>query len=138
MANNLNKPGQLLFANWDINLDKVPIEQLDHYIAVENYLTDNDEPPPDAAPIEQVRGYLEAFYHLCEVEDWEKASAILSLRLNTSTNEKLHDQLDTWGYYHELVNLYSKILGKLSSSWDAIFFTVWVRFTTFWETIPKR
>lgn len=138
MANNLNKPGQLLFANWDINLDRVPIEQLDHYIAVENYLTDNDEPPPDAAPIEQVRGYLQAFYHLCEVEDWEKASAILSIRLDTPTHEELHNQLGTWGYYRELVNLYNRILGKLNPIWDTIFFMVWARFPIFWETIPMR
>jgi hypothetical protein len=28
--------------------DEVPIEQLDHYIAVENYLKDDEELPPEA------------------------------------------------------------------------------------------
>ncbi|MBD1904700.1 hypothetical protein NDI37_02650 [Funiculus sociatus GB2-A5] len=107
------------------------------YRAVINWLT-KYKPLPDAPNLEKVRGYMEAFHHLCEVEDWERASILLSIRLNTPSNEELHTQLGTWGFYHEQVNLYSRILGKLSPSRDAIFFMSWARFTMFWETMPKR
>lgn len=138
MASNLKEPGQLLFSSWSINLDEVPLEQLDYYIAVENYLTDDYEPPADATNLDKVRGYLAAFHHLCYVEDWKKASEVITIRLDTPTNEELHNQLATWGYYRELVDLYSTIVGKLSPSWDAIFFMVWARFTMFWESMPRR
>jgi tetratricopeptide (TPR) repeat protein len=89
--------------------------------AVKNWLT-KYKPKPDARNLEKVRGYLEAFHHLCEVEDWKEAHKILFIRLNTPTNEKLHNQLNTWGYYHEQANLYSRLLDKLSSGYEALFF----------------
>lgn len=103
MTADLQTPGQLLFTKLGINLDEVPIEQLSDYTAVEYYLTVEDEPSPDAANIEKVRRYLEAFHHLSEVEAWEEASKILSIYLDTPTNEQLHEQLGTWGYYHERI-----------------------------------
>jgi hypothetical protein len=107
------------------------------YRAVINWLTKYN-PQPDASNLDKVKGCLEAFYHLCEVEDWERANKILSLRLDTPTHEELHNQLDTWGYYRELFNLYNRILGKLNPNWDTIFFMVWARFPMFWETILRR
>ena len=83
-----------------------------HYRAVRNWLT-KYTPPSEASHLEQVRGYLEAFHHLCEVEDWNRASAILSIPLNTCTKQLLHEQLGTWGYYREQIRLYSKLLGNL-------------------------
>jgi len=119
MGNNFKEPGQLLWAEWGLNLDEVPFEQLDHYIAVENYLMDDDDPPLDATNLENMQGYLEAFHHLCEMENWEKASEIVFLRLNTSTNEELHQQLETWGYYGERLKLYSQLIGKLKPKANA-------------------
>ncbi|WP_148663123.1 tetratricopeptide repeat protein, partial [Scytonema hofmannii] len=121
MANNFKEAGILLFASWNINLEEVPIEQLDHYIAVENFLTEKDEPLQDAPPIKQVRGYLEAFHHLCEVEDWERGSKVLFTRLDTPSKEELHCQLQTWGYDSELIGLYNKMLGKLSLNQEVVF-----------------
>ncbi|NES24026.1 MAG: tetratricopeptide repeat protein [Symploca sp. SIO3E6] len=82
-----------------------------HYIAVINWLTRYDEPQDDSN-LEKVRCYLEAFHHLCSVDDWEKASKILLTRLSTPTNEVLVNQINTWGYYQELINICQKFLDK--------------------------
>jgi tetratricopeptide (TPR) repeat protein len=120
MANNFKEARQGLFASWLINLDEIPLEQLDHYIAVENYLTDNDELPPNAVNIEKVQGYLEAFHQLSEVEDWTRAKEVLFTRFNTPTTEELRSQLFVWGYYQELAKLCNSLLGKLKGKLDAI------------------
>jgi len=93
--------------------------QLAHEEAVEYWLTEY-QPQPDAPNLEKVRGYLEAFHHCCEVEDWEKASEILCIGIDTPTNEGLHAQLGTWGYYSQQIEVYSRLLGKLNDSCDII------------------
>ncbi|NJO40225.1 MAG: hypothetical protein HC865_06020 [Cyanobacteria bacterium RU_5_0] len=52
------------------------------YRAIANWLTDYT-PKSDATNLEKVKGLLEAFYHLCNVKDWEKAktTAILSMEI---------------------------------------------------------
>jgi tetratricopeptide (TPR) repeat protein len=119
-VNSFKEPGRALFANWSVNLDEIPLEQLDHYIAVENYLMDDEEPPLDVSNLEKVRDYLKSFHHLCEVEDWQRARAVICCQLDTPTQEKLHHQLGTWGYYQERIDLYSRLLYKLNPYWDSI------------------
>jgi len=114
MVNSFQEVGQSLFNNWNINLDEILFEQLDHYIAVKNYLMDEDEPSPDAENIEKVKGLLEAFYHLCEVGDWVNAENIFKIRLEITQKQELHSQLFTWGYYDENIYLCKRILNKLS------------------------
>jgi len=114
--------GLLLFAKLGIDLDEVPIEQIPEYTAVQYYLTVEDDPPPDATNLDKVRRYLEAFYHLCEVEDWERASKIIEMHLDTPHNTELHNPLITWGYYREVIDLYSRLLGNLDRASDAVCF----------------
>jgi hypothetical protein len=64
MANSFQEAGQSLFNGWNINLDEIPFKKLDHYIAVKNYLMDEEEPSPNAENIEKIRSLLEAFYLL--------------------------------------------------------------------------
>lgn len=90
-----------------------------HYRAAINWLT-KYKSQPAVSNLEKVRGYLEAFHHLCEVEDWEKAGEILSITLNISTNEEFHLQLGNWGYYQQQIELYRRILGKLDVAWDCL------------------
>ncbi len=52
------------------------------YRAVINWLT-KYQPNTDASNLEKVKGLLEAFYHLCDIVDWEKAKTILISSLNT-------------------------------------------------------
>ncbi len=89
------------------------------------------EPEPEATNLEQVRGYLEAFHHLCELSFWQEAAELLFMTpklkvvdLETSssptTEEELHKQLITWGYYREVVELYERLLSKLNTDLDCI------------------
>jgi len=67
--------------------------------------------PDSASPmLETVRGYLEAFDHYCEVQDWKAADQIAWTRLNTPTRDHLCFQLGTWGYFQEQATLHSKQL----------------------------
>jgi tetratricopeptide (TPR) repeat protein len=68
------------------------------------------EPASNASNLEQVRGYLEAFDHYCEVKDWEAAQAIAWTSLDTPTQKYLCLQLWTWGYYREQIPLFRKLL----------------------------
>lgn len=108
--NNITPTGESVLADIDIDSAAIkfikPSWKRTHYRAVVNWLT-KYKPKPDASNLEKVRGLVEAFHHLCEVEDWEKAEKILFTRLDTPTNEELHNQLNTWGYYREQIELYS-------------------------------
>jgi tetratricopeptide (TPR) repeat protein len=66
---------------------------------------------PAASNLETVRGYLEAFEHYCEIEDWDASSTIYSSEL-VSTNQPLHAQLLIWGYYKELMAISQRLVDK--------------------------
>ena len=117
----MKTPSQLLFEELAIDLDKVSFEQLTNYVAVEYFLTVEDEPPSDATNLEKVNRYLESFYHLCEVEDWERASQITFFQLNPSNpNQEIHNYLFDRGYPQEVVDICQPLLGKLSQEKEAI------------------
>ena len=112
-----------LFTQLDINVDKVPIEQLLHYTAVEYFLSVEDEPSFDAANLKKVNRYLESFYHLCEAQNWDKARKLLFLQfIDTTTQEFLPVQLCTWGYYQEAAKLYKRLLYKLEPEFDILLY----------------
>ncbi|MBD2337442.1 tetratricopeptide repeat protein [Calothrix sp. FACHB-156] len=81
------------------------------YRAVINWLTKYN-PNINASNLEKSKGLLEAFFHLCAVEDVESAWNIIHCRLNTPTQEYLLEQLRTWGYYQQLEDLCSHLLDK--------------------------
>jgi tetratricopeptide (TPR) repeat protein len=91
--------------------------QRTQYRAIINWIT-KYKPVPNASNLDKVRGYLEACHHLFELENWEAASKILEVRLNTPTRDQFHNQLNTWGYYREQLELFVKLLGKLSPDWE--------------------
>ena len=78
------------------------------------------QPESEASNLEQVRGYLESFHHLCEISAWQEASAILFTPTKPKKPKKLHEQLRSWGYDSEKIELYSRILGKLNSDLDCL------------------
>ncbi len=115
---NLNSPGELS-ETIALALEKLyPLSQqvshwqLAHYAAAESWLVDY-RPRVDATGLEQVRGYLEAFHHCCEVEAWEVAWQILQIPV-APQQQLLHEQLSLWGYYQISIDLYSRLLNKLS------------------------
>lgn len=91
---------------------KMPPWQRSHYRAIINWLT-KYKSQPDAPNIKKIWGYLQAFYHLCEIEAWKEASQIISVPLNNSTKIFV-EQLIIWGYGREVVSLCNKLLNKLS------------------------
>ena len=115
-------PSQFLLNQIGINQDMLKRGQLSRwqrvqYRAVINWLTKHS-PSPSASNLEKVNGYLQACHHLFEVENWEAAGKILAVRLNSPTRDQLHNQLNTWGYYREYLDLFTTLLGKLDSEWE--------------------
>ncbi|NET00803.1 MAG: tetratricopeptide repeat protein [Sphaerospermopsis sp. SIO1G1] len=108
---------QALYESLEIDWETVSLNKLDHYNAIEYFLTLEDEPPENANNLQKVNRYLQVFYHLCEVGEWEKAGQIL---LFSPLSLPLHEQLRIWGYYREQIELYQKILGKVNSEQDII------------------
>jgi tetratricopeptide (TPR) repeat protein len=111
--------GQRLFTALEIDLNVIPIEQLDEYLQIEYFLLSEDEPPADANRLEKVERYLQVFTSLTEVSAWEKAGQVLSFCLENN-EKKLHEQLRIWGYHRDLIELYQKLLNKVSSEQDLI------------------
>ena len=66
------------------------------------------QPAPEVPNLEKVRGYLEAFSHYCEVEDWAIASKLPYQRL--AMGNDLFWQLQIWAYYQELIPVYIKLI----------------------------
>ena len=118
---NIAPSGTLILTELGIELGSLksikPRWKRQQYRAIINWLTQY-KPSADASNLETVKGLLEAFYHLCTIEDWEKARKIFVSRLNTPTNEELYSQLGTWGYYQEQIRLCNLLLGKLDSNLD--------------------
>jgi tetratricopeptide (TPR) repeat protein len=109
-------PGSIVLENIGIQpsnlLQQVPPQQLDHYIAVINYLTDY-QPNINASYRQKLEGYLQALYHLCDAQAWKPASDILSMNLTPPSQQQFHQQLGIWGCYSELIKLYKNLLGNL-------------------------
>ena len=70
--------------------------------------------------LSQVKGYIEAFYHLCAIAEWERALTLISVRMNTPSRDILHYQLKLWGYAQERTDLYAALVGKgRDEAWNA-------------------
>jgi tetratricopeptide (TPR) repeat protein len=96
---------------------KMPRWQRTHYRAVRNWLG-LYQADSSASQLEQVKGCLEAFFHLKEVEDWLGMKVVLQAEIDDSGYE-LHEQLHTWGYYQEQVAAYEQLLGRLDRALDS-------------------
>ena len=111
MNTNESKPGQLLFAKLEIDLDEVPIEELGDYTAVKYYLIIEDEPPPDTTNLDKVRRYLESLYYVCKVREWNLLKAIFSIPICISQEEKnLALSLDEYLIWQALTNTLLEII----------------------------
>jgi tetratricopeptide (TPR) repeat protein len=92
------------------NLNNFNAEDLDHYIAVLNWLK-KYKANSNNSNLEKVRGYLESFHHLCDVQDWERASQIFGSSFDDSYERRdLSHQLLIWGYYQAYIDLCKRYL----------------------------
>ena len=98
--------------------------QLAEYKAARNWL--KRYRPIDESNLAQVTGYLEAFYHLSQVEDWENARAIAFTKLPVSEDQELHKQLFVWGYYRQQQTVYKALLHQI----DGVVDLVWTSLST--------
>ncbi|WP_198525333.1 tetratricopeptide repeat protein [Kamptonema formosum] len=119
----ITPPGESVLAELGIDIATLksikPLWKRNQYIAVTNWLL-MYKPLPSATKLEQVKGFLEAVYHLGKAESWAEAYTVIMTRLNTPTKEELHNQLNTWGYYREQIELYETVLYKVHPITDAI------------------
>jgi len=135
MKNNFKKAGKLLWAEWDINLDEVPLEHLDYYIAVENYLTEEDKLPPDAPPIEQVSSYLESLYHLCQLQVGERIKSVLILPISINPQPEifslpLYEYLIFKNLERNLLKVIHCVLSSLKYTKDDVSFFILLKART--------
>ena len=93
--------------------------QLSEYKAARNWLR-RYRYGQNADNFERVRGYLEAFFHLCNAADWQCAHQVVMVSVAETGTEELHRQLFAWGYYNEQQSLYAALLGKVSPEVDLI------------------
>lgn len=93
--------------------------QLAEYRAARNWLS-RYRRSQVANDIGQVRGYLEAFFHLCNVADWESAYRVAIVPIKLAGDEELHRLLFVWGYYREQKKLYDALLHSVSIEMDLI------------------
>ena len=96
---------------------KSPFER-SQYRAITNWIT-RYRAKENSTNLAKVESLLQAFTHLCDLQQWQTASQLLALRLNTPTQEDLDNQLHTWGYYTQQIALYEPLLHKLGDTWNA-------------------
>lgn len=121
--NSILPPSNVILKKLEIDLTfiskiKSPVKR-SQYRAVINWFTiyHTEEKSNN---LDIVRGWLEAFHHLCELEEWEKATLLLCSRLETATREEFHDQLDIWGYHIELSSIYSRVVDQIPPEFKAL------------------
>jgi tetratricopeptide (TPR) repeat protein len=74
-----------------------------HKLACQYYL---DLPLPEKCTTkEDVQSLIEAHHHACMAEEYDRAVGIIS-------DHNLHEDLDRWGNYRTLVELYARVLPK--------------------------
>ncbi|WP_104900027.1 tetratricopeptide repeat protein [Nostoc sp. 'Peltigera membranacea cyanobiont' N6] len=111
--------GQLVLDSAN-DLDRQPtLHQKAHFRAAIYWLK-HYQPDRQASQLKQVRGYLEAAYHLGQLEAWDLIRQILFVRLDSDRNLPLHQQLGIWGLYREQIDLCQPLLGKANHELDCL------------------
>ncbi len=105
--------GDSILETLDLDTTKIksikPFSKRTQYRAIINWLT-KYQPHVDSSNLEKVKGLLEAFYHLCEVEEWERVSKLFIFPLNSSSESQLYWLLFIWGYYQEQLKLCGQLV----------------------------
>lgn len=117
---------------------KYPRSHRHHYLAIINWFSrpvSAVSQPSLRNKIEILKGYLQSFYHLIEIADWEKASLILIEDLTTDVTLEAKDflgQIHVWGYYQTVLDLTTLIyeqlppneqliiINRISNAYDAL------------------
>ncbi len=81
------------------------------------YWLNHYETEADCSDLERVEGYLEAFYHLCELSLWQQAYQVACIPVD---GKFLHERLGDWGYYIQQIEIYQKLLDTIDPLVDCI------------------
>lgn len=97
-----------------------PRWQRSHYRAVLNWISEY-KPQPDASSREQIRGYIEALHHLCQVQTWELINILLAvpIKINPPTvnlSIPFYEYLIFQGLYRELLEISQEIIKSLENT----------------------
>ncbi|NEZ58686.1 tetratricopeptide repeat protein [Adonisia turfae] len=97
-----------------------------NYKAVQNWLI-SYQPYTEASNLKHMKGLLEAFHHLCSVNQWKLAAELLFLPIQVvnrplegAITEPLHMQLGHWGQYPIQIQLYKKLFGHSTPETDMV------------------
>ena len=101
-----------------------PRSRRSHYRAAINWMMLHQS-SADASNLVKVQGFLEAFHHFCEVEDWGRARLIFQLESPPLLPDTLYRQLNVWGDYFSSIELCCQMLGKFDDEFDAIVLNAW-------------
>lgn len=93
--------------------------QLAEYHAARNWLR-RYRPGEIQDNLTRVKGYLEAFYHLCEVADWASAHQVAFAQVEGDDSQELHELLFIWGYYCEQRQLHDGLLHRVDPDVDLV------------------
>lgn len=93
------------------------VEQRSHYRAISNWLT-KFKTSSNASNLDRVKGYLNAFDHLCELKEWDKAVAVIAAHLDSPLKETLFEELQGWGEYGIVISICNQLLGRVSEDFD--------------------
>ncbi len=114
---NTKPPGEYILAQ--LSLSASTLKSLDkrhkrsHYRACINWI-ESYQPKSDESRVQQVFHLIEAFYHLCDAEDLERASSLFFIQATPHINEELHKQLYIWGLYDEFLGITSRLIELLN------------------------
>ncbi|MFE4107596.1 tetratricopeptide repeat protein [Almyronema epifaneia] len=75
--------------------------------------------PANDTSLERVKGLLEVFYHLSQLQEWQLCAHILWLPIEGHFTQPLHRQIGWWGHYAQQQDLYQTLLNKLDDSLNA-------------------
>jgi tetratricopeptide (TPR) repeat protein len=74
--------------------------------------------PANSGTLEQVKHFLETFYHLCSVHQWQLASRVLAVAMPEG---EFHNQLGIWGHFQEQIQVYQQLIERISPTLDLVF-----------------
>ena len=93
--------------------------QLAEYKAARNWLK-RPHGRSDYNNIGRVKGYLEAFFHLGNVADWESAYQVVMVPTEATGTNELHRLLFVWGHYEKQKEIYERLLHQVSPTVDLV------------------
>ncbi len=77
------------------------------------------EPKEGVERLETVRGYLEAFDHYCDAEEWCLATSILVEKVNEDV--RLRHKLFQWGYWKKCIQMHEKAVENTCEGHNILF-----------------